>query len=48
LSSTISIFCVIDRLFHRANSLPGLFGRKLRVFTITASPSRLRSLAPRL
>ena len=30
LSSTISIFCAIDRSSHRAISWPGLFGRKFR------------------
>jgi hypothetical protein len=37
LSSTISIFCAIDRTFHRATLLPRLFSRKLRASTIKSS-----------
>jgi hypothetical protein len=44
LSSTISIFCAIDRLSHRAISWPGLSGRKLRASAIKGSVSKLRRL----
>jgi hypothetical protein len=40
LSSTISIFCLIDGLFHRAISWPGLSGRKLRASAQTGSVSK--------
>ena len=44
LSSTISIFCAIDELFHRAMSWPGLSGRKLRASAQTGSVSKFRRL----
>ena len=46
LSSTISIFGAIDRMFHRATLWPGLFDRKLRASTIKSSLLRLCKLPP--
>jgi len=47
LSSTISIFCAIDRLFHRATLLPRLFSRGLRASAITVALLKFRRSAPR-
>jgi len=47
LSSTISIFCAIDRMFHRATLLPRLFSRGLRVSAITVALLKFRRSAPR-